>query len=79
MANEEHLALLRQGVHAWNEWREQNPNIRADLSGAEFGRADLIGADLSQADLTGANFGGAFLVEAKLRRTDGSVALSGAL
>jgi hypothetical protein len=25
MANEEHVALLRQGTAIWNEWRKQNP------------------------------------------------------
>ena len=25
MANEEHLARLKQGVEAWNQWREANP------------------------------------------------------
>jgi len=25
MANDEHVALLKQGVAAWNEWRAQNP------------------------------------------------------
>jgi hypothetical protein len=25
MANEEHVALLKQGVKVWNNWREANP------------------------------------------------------
>jgi hypothetical protein len=34
MANEEHVAALTQGVHAWNVWRETNPDIlRVDLRG----------------------------------------------
>ena len=32
MANEEQLALLKQGVKQWNEWREQYPDIQPDLS-----------------------------------------------
>jgi hypothetical protein len=31
MANKEHLAILRQGVAAWNAWRAANPNVRPDL------------------------------------------------
>jgi hypothetical protein len=30
MANEEHLAILRQGVAVWNAWREANPDIQPD-------------------------------------------------
>ncbi len=33
MANEEHLAILRQGVVFWNEWRDENPDIIPNLSG----------------------------------------------
>jgi uncharacterized protein YjbI with pentapeptide repeats len=46
MANEEHLALLKQGVEVWNKWRETNPRIEAD-----FGEADLSWIDLSEAIL----------------------------
>jgi pentapeptide repeat protein len=76
MANDEHVAKLKKGVRAWNEWREKNPAIRADLSEADFTGADLIGANLigadligaklSGADLSGAYLTGAILVEAKL-------------
>lgn len=27
MANPEHLAILKQGVKVWNEWREENLGI----------------------------------------------------
>jgi hypothetical protein len=30
MANEEHLAQVKQGVEAWNQWREANRNIGPD-------------------------------------------------
>lgn len=45
MANPEHLDILRQGVEAWNQWREENPGIGVDLSGA-----DLTGFDLAHID-----------------------------
>jgi hypothetical protein len=32
MANEEHLARLKHGVDAWNQWRAANPDIVPDLS-----------------------------------------------
>ena len=71
MANDEHVALLKQGVAAWNAWRDKNPNIRPDLSGADLIEANLIGANLSGANLSGAdlraaNLDGANLIEAHL-------------
>ena len=66
MANDEHVALLKQGVAAWNAWRDENPDIRPDLSGADLSGADLSEADLSGADLSGANLSGADLSGANL-------------
>jgi TIR domain/Pentapeptide repeats (8 copies) len=78
MANEEHLAWLRQGVVTWNRWREENPDIKpnltqADLHGvrldrADLQRADLTGADLRRADLSEANLTRAHLTQAVLTR-----------
>jgi len=36
MANDEHLAILKQGVEAWNRWRKEKTGIKPDLSGATF-------------------------------------------
>ncbi len=33
MANPEHVEILKQGVAAWNKWREEHPNVAPDLSG----------------------------------------------
>jgi len=75
MANNEHVALLKQGVDAWNAWRRENPDIRpdltrADLSGANLRRANLNEADLSNADLAGASLHDADLVGANLIEAD---------
>jgi Pentapeptide repeats (8 copies) len=85
MANDENVALLKQGVTAWNEWRLKNPGThpnlrRADLSGvdlsmahlrgADLSKANLSGADLTGANLTGANLSGASLIEAALNKAD---------
>jgi Pentapeptide repeats (8 copies) len=75
MANDEHVALLKKGVAAWNAWREKSPDIRPDLSGANLSEADLSGANLSEADLTGADLfkaklSGADLIRAKLSGAD---------
>ncbi len=36
MANHEHLGLLKAGAVKWSEWREHNPQIKPDLSGANL-------------------------------------------
>lgn len=64
MANPEHLEILKQGVDAWNKWREDNMSVLPDLSNAE-----LIGVDLPGANLTKANLSGARLRAADLSKT----------
>jgi uncharacterized protein YjbI with pentapeptide repeats len=59
MANDEHVALLKQGVDAWNAWRKEDPDIDPNLGGAGLFRANLAGADLGGANLREANLRGA--------------------
>ena len=59
MADKAHVALLRQGVEAWNQWRTQHPGTRPDLSSAHLYGLDLVEVDLSGADLRDANLRGA--------------------
>jgi Pentapeptide repeats (8 copies) len=90
MANQEHLAILNQGVEAWNQWRREYSDILPDfkeadlsdanlaganLSGANFTRAYLKKADLSRADLRKANLNYTHFIEAKLINADLSRAL----
>jgi hypothetical protein len=70
MVNEEHLAQLKQGVEAWNRWREDNPELRPDLTGALLTGVDLGIADLSRADLREANLSRAILIKADLNETN---------
>jgi hypothetical protein len=70
MANPVHRAKLREGVEAWNQWREQEPTVKPDLSGADIGDADLRSANLSQADLSKANLSEADLSGADLTGSD---------
>jgi uncharacterized protein YjbI with pentapeptide repeats len=79
MANEEQLAILKQGVEVWNQWRKEYPAIKIDLRQADLDRASLSTVDFAKADLTdsslvGANLNGANLKEANLFLSD----LSGA-
>ena len=59
MANDGHVALLKQEVDAWNAW--ENRNIRPNLRGADLCEASLHGADLCEAEL-----GRAYLYRANL-------------
>jgi uncharacterized protein YjbI with pentapeptide repeats len=79
MANEEHLtklkeALMRKDIKLWNRWREKNPEIKPNLSGADLMWANLVGANLSEANLSEATLDLANLTAADLRRAN----LSGA-
>ena len=71
MADDTHLAVLKQGVDAWNEWRAAHATTRPDLSdaslrGLDLAKVDLPGADLCKADLRGTNLSGAVLIGANL-------------
>jgi len=71
MADEAHLAALKQGAAAWNAWRAAHPDARPDfahagLRGLDLAGANLAGADLSNADLRGTILNGASLIGADL-------------
>ncbi len=56
---------MKQGILAWNQWREANRDITPDLFGANLRRANFHGAKLGAANLGGAN-----LYEADLFQAD---------
>jgi hypothetical protein len=80
MANEEHLARLKEGVEVWNAWRAKNPAIKPDLGGANLRGVDLHETNLHDAslyyvDLREANFykvdlSAAYLFATDLRETN---------
>jgi hypothetical protein len=70
MANEEHLARLKEGVEAWNQWRKANRDIQPDLARADLARADLTGAILIRAILTDADLAVATYIRADLTDAD---------
>jgi hypothetical protein len=70
MVNKKHLAILKQGVEVWNKWREENPEIRPDLSRANLKRAKLIDVNLRNVTLFSANLNGAELIDADLSGAD---------
>jgi uncharacterized protein YjbI with pentapeptide repeats len=75
MADAEQLAILHQGVDAWNKWRAENPGKKVNLAGAHASplhqrAANLIGASPTSALLERANLLGADLHEADLSGTN---------
>ena len=47
MANPDHLAILKQGLIAWNAWRDECPGVIPDLGAAELSGQVLAWASLS--------------------------------
>ena len=79
MANPTHLDRLNQGTEAWNRWREENPEIQPDLSGADLRNGYFSGinfsyTNLKQALLKDTYFKAANLRGANLQKTDLSLA-----
>lgn len=54
--NHEHLAILGDGVDAWNSWRSENENIVPDLRGVNLYQVSLHHINLSGANLSKACF-----------------------
>jgi uncharacterized protein YjbI with pentapeptide repeats len=83
MADSKHLKILKQGVKAWNKWREEIPEIIPDLRGADlnkvglrstsntddvFVQTDLRGADFKKANLSTAGLSKVILKLKKLNK-----------
>ena len=79
MAYDEHVAILKKGVEAWNAWRnesskevwrsEMGASVRVDVD-PDLRKADLAGAYLSGANLSDANLSAADLSDADLIDAD---------
>ena len=67
MANPEHLAILKQGVKVWNQWRNENSEIEPDLSQCCLQNLDLRKVlYLAKRVLNALEKGGAAWLQAKL-------------
>jgi uncharacterized protein YjbI with pentapeptide repeats len=70
MANEEHLAQLKQGVIAWNRWRVEHPETTPDLRHTDLHEAQLQGMNFQETEFQGANLRWVDLRWADLRSAD---------
>lgn len=52
MANQEHVALLKQGIDSWNKWRRENAEIQVDLSSTDLSNLDLSMGNFSPAHVS---------------------------
>lgn len=71
MANEEHLAILRQGIEVWNKWREANKDVQPDLTEVQLDKVlprafNLGSANFSRTIFAGADFSGVVLSNVRL-------------
>lgn len=66
VGNPEHIAILKQGVEAWNRWRKAHRDVTPDLTGADLAHANLSGFNLYRAQLQNADLTGASLIDAEL-------------
>ena len=51
MANPEHLAILKQGVDAWNKWRKENPEVCPDLTYCNLNEYPLVRGEIILLDI----------------------------
>lgn len=78
MANQEHLNILKRGIPTWNKWRGVFPNVKPDLSNADFcepifnnsNDEEDFGADFSEVDFSRAYLHDANLLAAKLTKAN---------
>ena len=70
MANPEHLALVRSGVDALNEFAHKHQDVALDLEGADLRGLDFHNARLQAARLAGANLEGCDLRNARFNSAD---------
>jgi len=71
MANRKQLSILKKGVQVWNQWRDENPTVRVDLSNTKEGEFDglsLFGVNFSNAILDHAQLNGINLSSANLSK-----------
>lgn len=55
MANRTHLALLLSSTTEWNAWRQEEPQTKPDLTGADLSHRNLRHVNFSECDFTGCN------------------------
>ncbi|MFP4497834.1 MAG: pentapeptide repeat-containing protein [Vulcanimicrobiota bacterium] len=68
--NEEHVKILKSSMEQWNRWRQDNWNIRPDLSGANLHGMDLANYNLDSVDMDFADLSKARLVGTLIRHSN---------
>jgi len=68
--NESHLEVLKRSVEEWNKWREENWNIKPDLSGGDLSGLNMIGANLDDVNFASTDLRGAVMINCTARHAD---------
>jgi len=74
MANPEHVAKLKEGVEAWNKWRDASDET-PDLSGIELNGDSLTHYNFALADFSGAQLFNINFEEARCREASFNLAI----
>ncbi len=75
MANEDHVKRAGYAIGVWNRWRDENPDVSPDLSGADlsaglYRKGKLFSANLKGTDFRRSNMREADLHESNLAQAD---------
>lgn len=70
MANQDHFAILKQGVKVWNDWRRSEPSIVPDLADVDLTENTLNEIDFSKTNLENAIFNNASLNSANFEKAN---------
>lgn len=65
-----HFELLSNGKKVWNEWRDEYPDVKPDLSSADLSQKNLSGYNLHSCNLKDATLAHCDLQDVNLANAD---------
>lgn len=68
MVEEQHLEILKQGVKVWNKWREENRQLKPDVTGGNLIYEDLSGINFSNMDFSYESLSSATLIGSRFNQ-----------
>jgi len=68
--NPDHYEIIKKSAEEWNMWRNDNLDVRPDLSDADLSGLNLFRVNFNDTDLSGANLRGAILISATMNHAN---------